>query len=84
MKYHFRIHKEDSLYWGECIEIVSCHSRGDTLEELEVMLKECLDLVLNEPPESEVMFPLPAPCIKLSDDVIEIEVESDLLQMRDA
>lgn len=75
MKYHFRINKEDSLYWGECIEIASCHSRGDTLIELKEMLKECLDLVLDEPPESEVIFPLPDPSIKPSDDVIDIEME---------
>lgn len=74
MKYHFRIYKEDDLYWGECIEIGSCHSQGDTLDELKLMLKECLDLVLNEPPESDVMFPLPDPSIPLSEDVIEIEV----------
>jgi len=59
MEYHFKIHKEKNGFWGECVELEGCTSQGSTLEELKINLKEALDLYLDEPYDSKVIFPLP-------------------------
>jgi len=59
MKYHFRIHKEDRGYWAECIELSGCKTEGDNLEELEANMQESLNLYLDEPETSKIIFPLP-------------------------
>jgi antitoxin HicB len=43
MNYHFKIHKDKQGFWAECIEILGCHSQGDTIEELSVNCKEALN-----------------------------------------
>jgi antitoxin HicB len=63
MKYHFRVHKEKNGYWGECIELEGCSSQGQSHEELKKNLKEALDLYLDEPEESSMVFPLPKRCM---------------------
>lgn len=59
MRYHFKIHKERNGYWGECIELKGCLSQGDNIEDLKKNLQEALNLYLDEPEESDVVFPLP-------------------------
>lgn len=59
MKYHFKIHKEKNGYWGMCVELNGCFSQGDNLKDLKMNLKESLDLYLDEPDDSDVVFPLP-------------------------
>lgn len=59
MEYHFKIHKEKNGFWGECVELEGCVSEGGTLEELKANLKEALDLYLDEPYDSKVVFSLP-------------------------
>ncbi len=59
MRYHFRIYKEGKGYWGECVELEGCRSQGQSLEDLKKNLKEALDLYLDEPEESGIIFPLP-------------------------
>lgn len=59
MKYHFKIHKTADGYWGECVELKGCLSQGKTREALRRNLREALNLYLDEPEDSQVLFPLP-------------------------
>lgn len=75
MKYHFRLHKEGKGYWAECIEFNGCLTQGDSLEELVQNAHEALNLILDEPAESDIVFPLPDDNVKKSKNVFEVEVE---------
>jgi antitoxin HicB len=57
MRYHFKIHKEESQYWAECIELEGCNTQGKTKEELLKNMKEALDLYLDEPKDSRYVVP---------------------------
>jgi predicted RNase H-like HicB family nuclease/DNA-binding XRE family transcriptional regulator len=62
MHYHFKVHKEGKGYWAQCLEIAYCHTQTDgpgTLDDLRRNCEEVLNLVLNEPPESKELIPLP-------------------------
>ena len=74
MRYHFKIHKEKKGFWGNCIELKGCVSQGKTLQELKKNLKEALDLYLDEPEDSTVIFPLPKRNI-LKHGIISIQVD---------
>lgn len=76
MQYHFKIHKERAGgFWAECIELSGCQSEGDTREQLEKNLKEALNLYLDEPMSSTVLFPLPKKSIKQSSSIIKMPVD---------
>jgi predicted RNase H-like HicB family nuclease len=47
--YHFRVHRRGGL-WAECIELEECVTQGRDRAELEVNLREALNVVLAEPP----------------------------------
>ena len=64
MEYHFKVHKEESGFWAECVELEGCLTQGDSKEELEVNMKEALNLYLDEPVESNMVFPLPKTRVK--------------------
>jgi hypothetical protein len=34
MKYHFKVHKEMSGFWAECLELNGCITQADTQKEL--------------------------------------------------
>ncbi|MCK5199758.1 MAG: type II toxin-antitoxin system HicB family antitoxin, partial [Spirochaetales bacterium] len=77
MKYHFKIHKEeDGRYWSEGIELPHCVTQADTLQELEQYLKDVLDLYLDEPQGSNVIFPLPDEYVEESDSIVSVSVDS--------
>lgn len=59
MEYHFKMHKEDGGYWAECVELAGCVTQGDDLAELKKNMQEVLDLYLDEPEDSQVIFSLP-------------------------
>ena len=59
MLYHFRIYKEKTGYWAECIELEGCHTRADTPDELMENMREALNLYLDEPSKSNIVHPLP-------------------------
>lgn len=75
MIYHFKIHKEGNGFWAECLEIPSCSTQGDTLEELSTNAHEALNLHLDEPDNSKVIFPLPNKRTKKVKNVIPVKVE---------
>lgn len=77
MKYHFKIHKEGDGYWGECVELKGCVTQGDTLEELKKNFKEALDLYLDEPEDSRVIFPVPKKRVR-GRNIVAIEVDPQI------
>ena len=77
MIYHFKVHKEKRGYWAECIELNSCFTQGESLNELKHNAYEALNLLLDEPENSKAVFPLPRK-IKVAQDVIEVRVDSSI------
>lgn len=77
MKYHFKVHRERNGYWGECVELQGCLSQGDSLEDLKRNLKEALDLYLDEPEDSRVLFRLPRRHVS-GRSILEIEVNPQI------
>ena len=73
MKYHFRVHDEDGL-WAECIELAGCSTQGEDRAELERNMREALNLYLEEPASSSVVFPPPQPELS-GPGVVPVEVE---------
>lgn len=78
MQYHFKIHKERGGFWAECIELDGCQTEGNTREHLYKNMKEVLNLYLDEPMSSTVLFPLPKKTIKESSSVIKIPVDPQI------
>jgi predicted RNase H-like HicB family nuclease/DNA-binding XRE family transcriptional regulator len=74
MVYHFKIHEELGKFWATCIELEGCNTQADTREELKRNMKEVLDLYLEEPIESEILFPLPKATIS-EKDMEDVEVD---------
>lgn len=77
MKYHFKIHREGKGYWAECVELKGCITQADTLAELKDNLKEVLDLYLDEPEDSRVLFPLPKKRVK-GHSIVQVEVNPQI------
>ena len=59
MRYHFKVHKEGTGFWAECVELRGCQTQGKNREELEKNMAEVLNLYLSEPEDSTLTFPLP-------------------------
>lgn len=79
MKYHFKVHKEKIGYWAECCELDGCISEGDTLEELYLNCEEALNLYLDEPNDSKMVFPLPDENVNENKKkIIKITVEPEI------
>ena len=73
MTYHFRIHRRGGL-WAECIELEGCVTQGRNRGELQANMREALNLYLEEPASSRVVFPPPS-TIRKSADVVPVEVD---------
>jgi antitoxin HicB len=59
MRYHFKVHAEKKGYWAECIELKGCLTQAGTKKELLENAVEALNLFLDEPESSKVIFPEP-------------------------
>jgi len=59
MTYHFQVHQEGQGFWAGCIEIRGIVTQANTHAELSANAKEALDLALDEPEDSKMIFPLP-------------------------
>ncbi len=59
MKFHFKTHKEKNGFWAECIELKGCKTQADSWKELNKNMQDALNLFLNEPVNSKIIFPLP-------------------------
>jgi antitoxin HicB len=78
MVYHFKYFKEKNGYWAECIELKGCLSEGNTLNELKANLADALNLYLDEPSDSKMIFPLPKEKVR-GGNILEIEVDTKVL-----
>lgn len=74
MNYHFKIHSNQDGFVAECIELDGCATEGDTLEDLNKNMEEALNLFLDEPADSKVMFPPPQKKV-LGRSVVLVKVE---------
>ncbi|HCL57950.1 MAG TPA: type II toxin-antitoxin system HicB family antitoxin [Spirochaetia bacterium] len=76
MHYHFRVYKDNDELWAECIELEGCQtqSQNNTFEDLYKNMKEVLNLYLNEPADSHIVFPKPD-VISNDENIVEVEVE---------
>lgn len=59
MKYHFSYKTNDNGIWGTCCEIPDLHAEADTLDDFKKNCEEALNLMLEEPVDSQVEFKLP-------------------------
>ena len=55
MYYHFKIHKEKSGFWAQCIELPGCVTEGDSKEELFQNMQDALNTYLQEPQDSQYL-----------------------------
>ena len=78
MNYHFKIHKEKTGFGAECLEIPGCLTQGDSMNELQANMQEALSLILDEPEDSKIIFPLPNSKLKRIKSVKEISVEPNI------
>jgi predicted RNase H-like HicB family nuclease len=78
VNYHFKIHKEKNGYWAECCELDGSLTQGNTLEELQQSCKEALNLYLEEPADSKILFPLPNKALDKDSRLKKVEVDPDL------
>jgi antitoxin HicB len=75
MKYHFKYAKEGSIFWATCIELKGCFTQGKSLEQLKENMREALNLYLDEPANSQTIFPLPKSHVK-GRNVIAVSVDT--------
>lgn len=73
MEYHFKIHKDGSGFWAECIELQGCSTQGDSMEELKFNMADALNLFLSESDDSSLFFPAPKKIA--GKNVVAVEVE---------
>jgi predicted RNase H-like HicB family nuclease/DNA-binding XRE family transcriptional regulator len=78
MKYHFKVHKEKVGFWAECLELNGCITQADTQEELYKNCEEALNLFLEEPIDSKIIFPLPDTSLDIEKNITEIQVEPEI------
>jgi antitoxin HicB len=76
MQYHFRIHQGEKFPWAECIELekFGCATQGESMKELHHNMAEVLDLALDEPQDSDILFPEPDPKIRVGKRIIAVSV----------
>ena len=73
MKYHFKIHNEESGYWAQCIELEGCITEADDMTKLQHNMKEVLNLYLDESENSEFIFALPKKNVK-GKNIVKVDV----------
>ncbi|MGD9939511.1 MAG: type II toxin-antitoxin system HicB family antitoxin [Clostridia bacterium] len=78
MRYHFKVHEERDGLWAECTELPGCRTQAETRDELPAACEESLNLYLEEPQDSKVVFPLPDEVLDNDPAFLGIEVEPEL------
>jgi antitoxin HicB len=74
MRYHFKVHQEKKGYWAECVELKGCITQANSKKELFAHAQEALNLYLDEPENSKVIFPEPNGSAK-GKELIEVPVD---------
>lgn len=78
MKYHFKVHKEGKQFWAQCLELEGCYTQADSINELNRMMKEAINLYISEPEDSTDLASLPDDSIRLSKTVVEVSVDAEV------
>jgi predicted RNase H-like HicB family nuclease/DNA-binding XRE family transcriptional regulator len=78
MIYHFTVHKEEKGFWAECVELLGCTTQADTFEGLSKACEEALNLYLEEPKDSKMVFPLPNESLDPNSSFIKATVEPEI------
>jgi predicted RNase H-like HicB family nuclease len=56
--------RQEGGYWAQCVELDGCITQGDTLDELKTNREDVLNLMLDEPADSKLVFNLPREPVK--------------------
>jgi len=75
MTYHFTVHTEANGFWAESCELSGCVAQADTLAKLKKACEESLNLYLEEPADSKMVFPLPDTTLDTNNDVLSVPVD---------
>jgi predicted RNase H-like HicB family nuclease len=78
MIYHFTVHKEEKGFWADCVELPGCSSQGETIDELTKACEESLNLYLEEPKDSKMIFPLPNDSLNNDESLMKVEVDPEI------
>ena len=78
MIYHFNMYKEEDGFWAECVELPGCKTQAETYNELIEFCKESLNIYLEEPKDSKVVFPLPNESLDNDSTLLRIDVEPEV------
>ena len=78
MIYHFNMYKEEDGFWAECVELPGCKTQAETYNELIEFCKEALNIYLEEPKDSKVVFPLPNESLDNDSKLLRIDVEPEI------
>ena len=78
MMYHFKIHKEEHGFWAESYELSGCVSQANTLSELKKACEEALNLYLEEPSDSKMVFPLPDSALDAGTELLSVPVDPEI------
>ena len=78
MIYHFNMYKEEDGFWAECVELPGCKTQAETYNELIEVCKESLNIYLEEPKDSKVVFPLPNESLDNDSTLLRIDVEPEV------
>lgn len=72
MPYHFKIYKERTVFWTECIELNGCYTQGFIIEELIENIQDALSTYFDDP----VLISFPKLSSREPDSLIEVFVNS--------
>ncbi len=78
MKYHFKIHKEGKVFWAKCIELEGCYTQANSMNMLNAMMREALNLYISEPEGSMDVAELPDDSIKPSKNIVQVPVDAEV------
>lgn len=57
MLYTFKVHREDSGYWAECLDVEGCYTIGNNIKKLKSNAVEALSAHIQKPVKiSEIVF----------------------------
>jgi len=75
MKYHFKVHKEGTRFWAQCLELEGCITQADSRAELDKNMQEALNLYIEEEADSPDLAAMPDGKIKASKTVVAVFVD---------
>jgi predicted RNase H-like HicB family nuclease/DNA-binding XRE family transcriptional regulator len=78
MTYHFSVHKEAKGFWAECSELPGCLTQSETFDEIIKACEESLNLYLEEPKDSRMVFPLPNEALDSDSSLVKVSVEPEI------